>query len=279
MLNDRKIIEMAMRYLQDKLLSISDKLNESINDDMRQMLKDEYLKYLREYDELMNLLLCIQIRKVLNICNETSKNDSKAEKKLNMKSNNQTPKYFISRGGVHGSCDFKKRGDKKNMERINYLLNHVTNNDSNLKNLLLDFLLGKNLPNNTKILSIIGGPATGKTMLYKVFKMLKDRGYLDNVELVHDDIYLPEDDFMPDSFTKKMVRKSREMICEMIEISKDKNAIFFHNESLKEILKRENQDPNICFEIEIQNPIKLTKEQYHSTLSEEEVLSFIENIQ
>ena len=113
MLNDRKIIEMAIRYLQDKLLSISDKLNENIDDDMRQTLKDEYLKYLREYDELMNLLLCIQIRKVLNICNETSKNDSKVEKKLNMKSNNRTPKYFISRGGVHGSCDFKKRGDKK----------------------------------------------------------------------------------------------------------------------------------------------------------------------
>ena len=165
------------------------------------------------------------------------------------------------------------------MERINYLLNHVTNNDSNLKKLLLDFLLGKNLPNNTKILSIIGGSATGKTMLYKVLKMLKDRGYLGDIELVHDDIYLPEDDSMLDSFVEKMLRKSREMIYEMIEISKDKNAIFFHNESLKDILKRENQDSNICFEIEIQNPIKLTKEQYHSTLSEEEVLSFIENIQ
>ena len=109
MLNDRKIIEMAMRYLQDKLLSISDKLNENIDDDMRQMLKDEYLKYLREYDELMDLLLYIQIKKVLNICNETLKNDSKVEKKLNMKSNNRTPKYLISRGGVHGSCDFKKK--------------------------------------------------------------------------------------------------------------------------------------------------------------------------
>lgn len=162
------------------------------------------------------------------------------------------------------------------MERINYLLNHVTNHDSNLKNLLLDFLLGKNLPNNTKILSITGGPATGKTMLYKVLKMLKDRGYLGDIELVYDDIYLPEDDSMLDSFVEKIVRKSREMIYEMIETSKTKNVIFFHNESLKEILKRENQDPNICFKIEIQNPIKLTKEQYHSTLSEEEVLSFIE---
>ena len=165
------------------------------------------------------------------------------------------------------------------MERINYLLNHVTNHDSDLKNLLLDFLLGKNLPNSTKILSIIGGSATGKTMLYKVLKMLKDRGYLGDIELFHNDIYLSEDDSMLDSFTKKMVRKSKEMIYGMIEISKDKNAIFFHNESLKEILKKENQDPNICFEIEIQNPIKLTKEQYHSTLSEEEMLSFIENIQ
>jgi hypothetical protein len=165
------------------------------------------------------------------------------------------------------------------MERINYLLNHVTNHDSDLKNLLLDFLLGKNLPNNTKILSIIGGSATGKTMLYKVLKMLKDRGYLGDIELFYNDIYLPEDDSMLDSFTKKMVRKSKEMIYGMIEISKDKNAIFFHNESLKEILKKENQDPNICFEIEIQNPIKLTKEQYHSTLSGEEMLSFIENIQ
>ena len=109
MLNDRKIIEMAMRYLQDKLLLISDKLNENIDDDMRQMLKDEYLKYLREYDELMDLLLYIQIKKGLNICNETLKNDSKVEKKLNMKSNNRTPKYFIGRGGVHVSCDFKKK--------------------------------------------------------------------------------------------------------------------------------------------------------------------------
>lgn len=114
MLEDRKIIEMAIRYLQDKLLSISDKLNENIDDNMRHILKNEYSKYLREYDELMNLLLCIKMRKVLNICNEISKNDSKVEKKLNMKSNNQTPKYFISRGGVHGNCELKGERYGKN---------------------------------------------------------------------------------------------------------------------------------------------------------------------
>lgn len=164
------------------------------------------------------------------------------------------------------------------MEEINYLLNHITNDDSNLKKLLLNFMLGKNLPNNAKILSITGGPATGKTMLYKVLKMLKDRECMNNVELFHDEVYFPESTSILDSFEKRFLKDSREVLHEMIEISKNKNVIFFQNQSLKEILKKENQDSNICFEIEIQNPIKLTKEQYHSTLSEEEVLSFIENI-
>lgn len=159
---------------------------------------------------------------------------------------------------------------EKNFKDIDNFLNHICNYDSNLKENLLDFIIGTKYQEK-KILNIVGYNMTGKTTFLKLMnevnKLRKFIPFIANENENH---------------TSDLINNTtvgRIYVDDLLEILPlYKNLIIINNEgcNLKELFSKMGKDSDMIEVLNINNRFIKTKEEINAILNNDEIKAFAE---